>query len=144
MINHYTAVGNLVRDPEVRMTTSGIPVATMRVAISTSRKNQNGEYQTLYMNVTAWRNVADRCRQYMHKGDTVIISGELQPREYTTRDGSKRNETEMNASDVVQIRSASQSRPNNNTDYNEANSVSYNPHYLDGAEEVDDTADLPF
>lgn len=141
-MNNYTCTANLVKDPELRMTQKGTPVASLRVAIDTTRKKMDGEgTETLYTTATVWGNFANVCNQNLHKGDQVTIKGELVPRTYNTRDGSKRTEIEISAQEIV-FPQRPKNRYSGSEDY--ADNSTYNPHYLDGAEEVEDDSDLPF
>ena len=143
-MNSFVGTCNLVKAPELRMTKTGKPVATIRGAFNTTRKDMNGEKVTLYMNIVVWGDFANTCSQTLERGDLIAVKGELQPREYVGRDGTKKMEIEIHSSEIVFMQRQSQNRTGYSTEYNEPNGGNaYTPHYLNGMEETD-TEDLPF
>ena len=99
--NHVTIIGNLCNEPEFATTQSGISRVNFRVGVQRRFKDkQTGQKVADFISVVAWRNTADFVRQYMHKGDLVVVDGEIQTRSYEAQDGSKRYVTEINAEDV--------------------------------------------
>lgn len=90
----------MTRDPEARTTQSGISSSTMTVAVQRKFKNQNGTYDADFLNVVAWRQTADYCNKYLHKGSKVAVEGSIQTRSYDAQDGSKRYVTEIIADHV--------------------------------------------
>lgn len=101
---NVTVVGNLVADPELRFTQSGIAVATFRVA-SSSRKydsttNQWVEDNTVFMTCSAWRDLAENIAHSLQKGMRVIVTGKLTQRSYETREGEKRTVMELLAEEA--------------------------------------------
>ena len=100
--NHTTIVGNLVEDPELRFTSSGIAVANMRVAV-TQRIQQDGEWrdgETSFLKVNVWRGQAEHLADSLAKGDRVMVTGRLRPRSWETPEGDKRSVTEIEADEV--------------------------------------------
>ena len=100
--NHTTVVGNLVDDPEVRFTSSGIAVANLRVAV-TQRIQQEGEWRdgdTSFFKVNVWRGQAEHLADSLTKGDRVIVTGRLRQRSWETPEGDKRSVTEIEADEV--------------------------------------------
>ena len=100
--NHTTIVGNLVDDPELRFTQSGIPVANMRVAV-TQRIQQDGEWRdgdTSFLRVNAWRGQAEHLADSLAKSDRVMVTGRLRQRSWETPEGEKRSVTEIEADEV--------------------------------------------
>lgn len=97
-----TLTGNLVADPELRYTPAGVPVASFRVASTERFKGQDGwqDGATLFLGVTAWRNLAEHVAESAGKGDRVIVTGRLRQRAYDGRDGGKVTVTEVEAADV--------------------------------------------
>jgi single-strand DNA-binding protein len=95
--------GNLVRDPELRYTESGIPVCDFRVAVTPRERRgetwRDGETQ--YWTVSAWRTLGENVSGSLRKGDPVTASGKVTFREYTTEDGDKRIAHEINADSVL-------------------------------------------
>ena len=92
-LNRVCITGNLTRDPELRSTNSGTSVCSLRVAVNTRRKDpQTGEWgeKPNYFDVTVWGAQADNCAQYLSKGRPVAVDGRLEWREFTDREGNKR------------------------------------------------------
>lgn len=99
-----TVVGNLVADPDLRFTQSGQAVASMRLASTPRTKDKNTQEwtdgTTLWLGVTAWRQMAENCAESLRKGMSVIVVGRLQQRDYTTREGEKRSSYEIQADSI--------------------------------------------
>ena len=89
--NTITLVGNLTRDPELRFTANGRAVASFGIAVG-RRYQVNGEWQeqTSYFNVTAWGDLGENAAASLSKGTRIVVTGRLEQREYTTREGDKR------------------------------------------------------
>jgi single-strand DNA-binding protein len=101
-VNKVILVGNLGKDPELRYTPSGAAVATFSLATSERYKDKSGEWvdKTEWHNIVAWRNLAEICGKFLHKGKQVYIEGKIQTRSYDDRDGNKRYMTEIVAQRV--------------------------------------------
>jgi single-strand DNA-binding protein len=100
--NHTTIVGNLVDDPELRFTSSGIAVANLRMAV-TQRVQQDGEWRdgdTSFLPVNVWRGQAEHLADSLAKGDRVMVTGRLRQRSWETPEGDKRSVTEVEADEV--------------------------------------------
>jgi single-strand DNA-binding protein len=100
--NHTTIVGNLVEDPEVRFTHTGIAVTNLRVAV-TQRIQQDGQWRdgdTSYLKVNVWRGQAENLAESLGKGDRVMVTGRLRQRSWETPEGEKRSVTELEADEV--------------------------------------------
>lgn len=105
-VNKVILVGNLGRDPEVRYTTSGTPVANFTMATSDAWKDAaSGERKerTEWHRVVVWGKQAEICGEYLRKGRQVYVEGSLQTREWTDRDGHKRYTTEVRAQRVQML-----------------------------------------
>ena len=101
MLNHIAIMGRLTRDPELRRTGSGLPVASFTVAVDRDfGKNENGEKETDFIDCVAWRNTAEFVSKYATKGRMVAVSGRLQIRSWTDKDGNKRRTAEVVADNV--------------------------------------------
>lgn len=99
--NHATVIGNLCEEPNYRTTQSGIATVNFRVGVQRRFKDKDtGKKRADFINVVAWRATADFVRQYIHKGDLVVVDGEIQSRSYDAPDGTKRYVTEISAEDV--------------------------------------------
>lgn len=96
--NHIVLVGRLVADPELRQTQDGTPVTSFRIAVNRP-KGRNGQEQTDFFGVSVWRQRAEIAAKYLQKGKPVLVSGRLQIREYTDREGNKRTAVEVTADD---------------------------------------------
>ncbi|MGI6168153.1 MAG: single-stranded DNA-binding protein [Christensenellales bacterium] len=99
-MNKAIVIGNLTRDPEARSTTGGVSVCSFTVAVQRRFTNQQGERETDFIPVVAWRTLADTCTRYLRKGSKVAVSGRIQVRSYDAQDGSKRYITEIVADEV--------------------------------------------
>ena len=104
-INRVVLTGNLTRDPELRNTPSGTSVCSLRLACNTRRKDgQSGEWvdKPNYFDVTVWGAQGENCARYLSKGRPVAVDGRLEWREFTDRDGNKRQAVDIIA-DTVQF-----------------------------------------
>jgi len=105
-LNRILLIGNLTRTPELRYTSSGKAVSTLRLAVTNQYKTQSGEAKkdTLFIDVVVWERVAENCCRYLQKGGSVFVEGRLRIREYTPRNeeaaGTKRLVTEVTAINV--------------------------------------------
>ena len=107
-MNRVFLIGNLVRDPEVRATQSGISVCNFTVAVNRRFKKENGEQETDFLNVIAWRQLAELCGKYLAKGRKVAVTGSIQTRTYEAKDGSKRTAWDIVADEVEFLTTQSQ------------------------------------
>ena len=98
-MNQFYGIGNLVRDPEVKTTNAGIKVCNFTIAINRRMKN-NGEQQTDYLNIVAWRQLAELCEKYLSKGKKVAVIGSIQVRNYEDKNGVKRTSWDILADEV--------------------------------------------
>jgi single-strand DNA-binding protein len=101
-LNRVLIMGNLGGDPELRHTTSGQPVTTLRVATTHGYTDRDGNHQesTEWHNVVAWGRTAELCAQYLTKGRAVLVEGRLATRSWEDQSGEKRYATEVVASSV--------------------------------------------
>ncbi|MBV9819197.1 MAG: single-stranded DNA-binding protein [Solirubrobacterales bacterium] len=101
-INRVIITGNLTRDPELRSLPSGTSVCSLRVACNGRRRNSAGEWEDApnYFDVTVWGSQGENCEKYLSKGRPVAIDGRLQWREWTDREGQKRQSVEIVADSV--------------------------------------------
>jgi len=101
MVNSVVIIGRLTRDPELRRTSSGMSVASFTIASDDSRKDANGEKQTVFLGVSIFGNAADNVVKFTHKGSLVGVIGRLTQRKYTrTRDNVEVTVTEIVANQV--------------------------------------------
>ena len=96
MLNHITIMGRLVRDPELRRTGSGIAVASFTVAVDRDFSGRDGgEKETDFIDCVAWRQTGEFVSKYFTKGRMIVVSGRLQIRSWTDKDGNKRRTAEV-------------------------------------------------
>ena len=96
MLNHIVLMGRLTRDPELRYTQSQIPVASFRLAVDRDFGGRDGgERQTDFIDIVAWRSTAEFVSKYFTKGSMAVVTGRLQIRDWTDRDGGKRRSAEV-------------------------------------------------
>ena len=102
-VNKVILVGNLGRDPEVRYTPGGQPVASFSIATSESWNDKQGQRQekTEWHRIVVWGKLAELSGEYLAKGRQVFLEGRLQTREWNDRDGNKRTTTEVIANNIV-------------------------------------------
>lgn len=100
MLNRVDLMGRLVRDPELRHTGTGTAVTSFSLAVDRDYKGQNGEKGTDFIDIVAWRNTAEFVSKYFSKGRMAVVSGRLQVRSYTDREGIRRRKSEVVADNV--------------------------------------------
>ena len=100
-MNHIVIMGRLTRDPELRHTQNGNPVASFTLAVDRRFvPKDGGERQTDFIDVVAWRSTAEFVSKYFTKGQMAAVSGSLQMRDWTDKDGNKRRSAEVVADNV--------------------------------------------
>lgn len=97
MSNNVTLIGNLVEDPELRFTPSGVPMAKIRMAVNRRWRDNNGDWQedTSFFGGTLWRDQAETAAESLEKGMRVIVTGRLEQRSWETQEGDKRSIVEI-------------------------------------------------
>lgn len=95
MLNSVVIMGRFTRDPEMRQTPNGVPVASFSLAVERDFKDTSGEKQTDFIDCTAWRNTAEFICKYFTKGRMAVVSGRLQVRHWDDKDGNKRKSTDV-------------------------------------------------
>lgn len=100
-MNKVILIGNLSKDIESNTTANGLTVARFAIAVQRKYTNEAGEREVDFINIVAWRALAERCAQYLKKGSKVAICGTLQNRSFTGQDGIKKYVTEVIAEDVT-------------------------------------------
>ena len=99
-MNKVVLIGRLTRDPELRYTSSNLPVATFSLAVNRNFTNQSGEREADFINIVVWRKQAENIKNYLTQGSQVAIDGRIQTRTYDGEDGKKRYITEVVADNV--------------------------------------------
>ena len=101
MLNHIVLMGRLTRDPELRRTGSGVAVASFSIAVDRDFGNrETGEKETDFIDIVTWRQTAEFVSKYFTKGRMVVVSGRLQIRAWTDKEGNKRRSAEVVADNV--------------------------------------------
>ena len=100
MLNKIIVMGRLVRDPELRRTNSGTAVASFTIACDRDFKSDGGEREADFIECVSWRNTAEFVSKYFAKGRMAVVSGRLQTRNWTDKEGNKRKATEIVAESV--------------------------------------------
>ena len=158
MLNHIVIMGRLTRDPELRRTGTGIAVASFSVAVDRDFSGRDGgEKETDFIDCVAWRQTGEFVSKYFTKGSMIVVSGRLQIRGWTDKDGNKRRTAEVVADNVYFGESKRNSEGGNAYGGNTYGGNSYNapaPSYggysapaaptSDFAMLDDDDAQLPF
>jgi len=141
-MNKVFLIGRLVRDPELRYTSSNIPSASFSIAVDRNFTSQNGEREADFINVVVWRKQAENVKNYLTKGSQIAIDGRIQTRSYDAQDGSKRYVTEVIAENVQFL-----GRPNgaNGNNASSGASTNYNtqPAFQDNATPYDFSSSAP-
>ena len=135
MLNHIVIMGRLTRDPELRRTGTGTAVASFTVAVDRDFGGRDGgEKETDFIDCVAWRQTGEFVSKYFTKGRMIVVSGRLQIRSWTDKDGNKRRTAEVVADNVCFGDSKNVDANSNSTASTEAEYVELN----------DDDAELPF
>jgi len=146
-MNQIVIMGRLTRDPELRHTPNGVAVASFSLAVDRGFASKDGgEKQTDFIDVVAWRNTAEFVSKYFVKGQMAAVTGRLQIRDWTDKDGNKRRSAEVVADNIYfteskKSREASFGQVDTRDDYS-----SFGAHVesSDFAELALDDGDLPF
>ena len=101
MLNRIILMGRLTRDPELRHTQTGTPVASFSLAVDRDFKDRNtGEKATDFIDIVAWRQTGEFVSRYFTKGRMAVVEGRLQIRDWTDKEGNKRRSAEVVADQV--------------------------------------------
>ena len=114
MLNRVILMGRLVADPELKTTNTGVSVTSFRIAVDRAYVKQGEERQADFIDVVAWRSTAEFVCRNFSKGSLIAIDGQLQSRQYQTKDGQNRTAIEAVAENVSftgERREAAQNQP---------------------------------
>lgn len=100
MLNHIVIMGRLTRDPELRRTGSGKAVTSFTLAVDRDYKPQDGDRECDFIDCVAWGQTGEFVAKYFSKGRMAVVSGRLQVRSWTDKDGNKRRTAEVVADSV--------------------------------------------
>ncbi len=141
-MNKIILIGNLTRDPEVSTTNSGIVMCRLGIAVNRAFVNAStGEREVDFINIVAWRGLAENCGKFLKKGSKIAVCGSLQIRNYEDKDHNKRTSAEVVAEDIEFLTPKSGEAGGESTAY--ANKPKTG-RAVDQLEPVDDGDDLPF
>ena len=147
MLNHIVIMGRLTRDPELRRTGSGVAVTSFSLAVDRDFGNrENGERETDFIDCVAWRQTGEFVSKYFAKGRMAVVSGRLQIRNWTDKEGNKRRTAEIVADNVY---FGDSKRENEGGNYSAPAAPSFGEYSApapasDFAMLEDDDAQLPF
>ena len=144
-LNRADIQGRFVRDPELRRTQSGTAVASFTLAVDDDYSNDKGERGCSFIPCVAWKQTAEFVQKYFTKGQMAIVSGRIQTRQYTDKDGNKRTATEIVA-DRVYFCESKKDRDEESYAKAEREGKAYKPAAAPVSVEVDDDGEgeLPF
>ena len=100
MLNHITIMGRMTRDPELRRTGSGVAATSFTLAVDRDFASNGGEKETDFIDCVAWRQTGEFVDKYFSKGSMAVVSGRLQIRNWTDKEGNKRRSAEVVADNV--------------------------------------------
>lgn len=146
MLNHIVVMGRLGKDPELRHTQTGTPVAAFTLAVDRDFKDKNtGERATDWIDVVAWRGTGEFAARYLSKGRMAVVDGRLQIREWTDKEGNKRRSAEVVAENVYFGDSKRDGdSANTSGEYQVPADYGVPPDKDQFSELADDDGDLPF
>ena len=100
MLNNVSIMGRLANNPELRKTQNDIHVTSFTIAVERDFKNANGEKETDFIDIVAWRHTAEFICTYFQKGQLIAVTGSIQTRKYEDKDGNNRKAVEIVANSV--------------------------------------------
>jgi single-strand DNA-binding protein len=98
--NHCVFVGNAGREPEIRMTPDGTPIANFSLAVSTWSREAEGKGEPIWLRIVAFGKLAETVEKFLKKGSQVLVAGRLSIREYTTKEGKEKTAVEIIAQSI--------------------------------------------
>lgn len=106
MLNQIVLVGRLVKTPELKVTDSGKKTSVITLAVPRNYKNQDGQYDTDFLECVLWTGIAENTAEYCKTGDMIGVKGRVQSRIIEKEDGTKRKKTEIVAEKVTFLSSS--------------------------------------
>lgn len=137
-MNKVILIGNLTKDPELKETQSGISVCRFSIAVNRKFQNADGERETDFFNITAWRGTAETIARYCKKGNKLLVEGSIQLRKYEDEEGISRTSIDIIASEVEFL------TPKSRQDDEEEPPARSKGKGKPELQPVDDDDDLPF
>ncbi len=150
MLNKSILMGRLTRDPELKYTNSNTPVVTFSIAVDRNYSGNNGERQTDFIDIVAWRKTAEFVSQWFTKGQMIVVVGSIQSRRWQDKNGNNRTSIEVVADEVQfgeskRSRESGESYPNNNGGYPQNGGYKKKPAVEPDFSEIsDDDGEVPF
>ena len=141
--NKVILIGNMTADPELKKTPSGVSVTSFSIAVNRRFAKQDGQQQTDFINIVAWRQTAEFVARYFNKGKPILICGQLQTRSWTDQNGQKRYSTEVVADEATFVESKSNSAQTSAPSGEQTSAPSYDGDY-GGFEDLSSDDELPF
>ena len=134
-MNKIILIGRLGKDPELSVTPDGTAVTKFSLAVNRYSRSSSGERkeETDWYNVSAWRQLAETCEKYLHKGSKVYVEGRLSQRKYTDRDGIQRTSIDVTMTEMEMLDPKSAS--GSSTNYGAGSSDSGDPFLPDFPDE---------
>lgn len=144
MMNRVVLVGRLTKDPDLRYTPNGVPVASFTLAVNRTFTNQQGEREADFINCVVWRKPAENAANFLKKGSLAGVDGRIQSRSYEGQDGKRVYVTEVQAESVQFLEPKnSNTQRNEETQQQQYNRIDENP--FDEKRQIDiSDDDLPF
>ncbi len=137
-LNRICLMGRLTRDPELRRTGNGTAVTSFTIAVDRDFKSQDGEKETDFIDIVAWRTTAEFVSKYFSKGRMAVVTGRLQLRDWPDKEGNKRRTAEVVADNVY----FGDSKRQEGSDSAQAENAAEGTY--GGFAEAEDDGDLPF
>lgn len=141
MMNRVVLVGRLTKDPDLRYTPNGVPVATFTLAVNRAFTNQQGEREADFINCQVWRKPAENAANYLKKGSLAGVDGRIQTRNFEGQDGKRVYITEVVAESVQFLETKKSEGQNQNR---QQNTQSQDPFANSGGQIDISDDDLPF
>jgi single-strand DNA-binding protein len=142
MMNRVVLVGRLTKDPDLRYTPNGVPVATFTLAVNRPFSNQQGERESDFINCVVWRKPAENVANFLKKGSLAGVDGRLQTRNYEGQDGKRVYVTEVQA-ESVQFLDTKGEKKQDKPAQQPTTRISEDPFQGNGQIDISDD-DLPF
>lgn len=146
MINNVVLMGRLTAEPELKHTQQGLAYIRFTLAVQRDIKGNDGQYQSNFINIVAWRSTAEFVAKYFHKGQLVAIEGSIQTGSYIDKQGQKRYTTEVLAERVHFAERKKDNAPPQNSLPEPEPPAQYQqtvPDY-ENLPPIDDNGDIPF
>ena len=146
--NKVILIGNMVADPELKTTPSGVNVCSFRIAVGRRFVKPNEPQQTDFIDIVAWRAQAEFVAKYFAKGKPILVCGSIQSRNWQDKEGNKRTTVEVIADEItfVERKSVSDGMSGSGMESAGAAASAYSTSYESSPkfEEISSDDDLPF